>query len=300
MTSPAPSQASTAKLAGLLWGLLAVSLWAGSFILTRLGVKTTLNPFDIIALRFGFAGLVMLPFILRHGFAFRQLGPLGFLLLVAGTGAPYALLTAVGLKFAPAGQAAALNPGFMTAIVAVVGALFFQQRLAILQWSSVAIILIGCLLISGANVASEQGIGHGFFLCAAALWAAYVFVIRGTTLSALQMTAISAVTSMLIYLPIYALFLPHSLASAPWSDIILQATYQGGITTVLGLYAFNRALVLLGPTLGSALSSLIPVITLVMGVLMLGEHPGPSDLIAAFLITAGVAALSLSRKPQSS
>lgn len=92
-------------------GLSGVLVWSGSFVLTRFGFKTALTPFDIIALRFGVAGLVLLPVVLMKGFGFRKLGPLGFVLLVSGAGVPYALLTTCGLQYAPASHAAALIPG---------------------------------------------------------------------------------------------------------------------------------------------------------------------------------------------
>lgn len=287
------SKGRAPKVLGLAWGLLGVGLWAGSFVLTRLGVKTTLNPYDIIALRFGFAGIILLPAIAKGGFAFRRLGWIGSTVLIAGSGAPYALLSAVGLKFAPASQAAALIPGFMTAIVAILGTVLLHERLMRWQWVSVGAILTGCLLISGMSAANEEGIGHAIFLCAAILWAGYVFVLRQTGLSALHATAISAVASAIGYLPIYAVFLPHAIDHAPWPDIVLQAVYQGGFTTVVGLLAFNQAVRLLGATGGSALSSLIPVVTLALGAMLLGEMPGPLDLFAAGLITGGVASLAL-------
>ena len=280
---------------GLGWGLLGVGLWAGSFVLTRLGVKTTLNPYDIIALRFGFAGIVLLPVIARQGFGFASLGWTGFIVLIAGSGAPYALLSAIGLKFAPASQAAALIPGFMTAIVAALGAVLLHERITRLQWASIGAIMAGCLLISGISTTHEEIIGHAIFLCAAVLWAGYVLVLRKTGLSPLHATGISAVASAIGYLPIYAAFLPHAIDHAPWSDSVLQAVYQGGLTTVIGLIAFNQAVRYLGATGGAALSSLIPVVTLVFGAMLLGEKPEPLDLLAACLITIGVASLAFLR-----
>jgi drug/metabolite transporter (DMT)-like permease len=294
----APSGAPGSRIQGVAWGLIGVFLWAGSFILTRLGVRTSLNPYDLIALRFGFAGAVLLPVVAKRGFAFEALGGTGFVMLVAGSGAPYALLCAIGLAFAPASQAAALIPGFMTAIVALLGALLLRERLAPLHWASVATILAGCLLVGGRSAGPEESLGHAIFLGAALLWAGYVIVLRRSGLSALQATAIAAVASAIGYLPIYAAFLPHAIGHAPWPDLLLQAVYQGGLTTVLGLLAFNQAVRLLGATGGSALSSLIPVVTLGLGAVLLGERPGPTDLLAACLITGGVASLALSGRPR--
>src|SRR5689334_3189650 len=56
----------TAFLPGVLWGLAAVLIWAGWWVLTRFSVTGSLRATDLAALRFGLAGLVMLPVFLRH------------------------------------------------------------------------------------------------------------------------------------------------------------------------------------------------------------------------------------------
>jgi hypothetical protein len=48
---------------------LAIAIWAGWLVVMRLGVTTRLSAPDLTALRFATAGLVLLPIVLRHGFA---------------------------------------------------------------------------------------------------------------------------------------------------------------------------------------------------------------------------------------
>ena len=44
---------------GALYGLAAVSIWSGWIVVARLGLQTSLTPWDIAALRFGVAGLLL-------------------------------------------------------------------------------------------------------------------------------------------------------------------------------------------------------------------------------------------------
>jgi drug/metabolite transporter (DMT)-like permease len=288
-----PTLSTSDTLRGLAWGLSGVLVWSGSFVLTRFGFKTALTPFDIIALRFGVAGLVLLPVVVLKGFGFRQLGLLGFVLLVSGAGAPYALMTAYGLQFAPASHAAALIPGIMTVLVAILGVVLLEERLAMSRWLGVALILIGSMLIAGlSQLGGQEMIGHIAFFAAALIWAIYVMVFRSKGMDGLHATAISAVASALFYLPIYALFLPKGLGATSWGDITLQGFYQGVLTSAFGVFAFNRAVVLLGTAAGAALSALIPVITLFLALVLLGEVPGFADTLAALLISVGVLALN--------
>ena len=77
--------------------------------MTRLAVTTGLDAWDIPALRFGVAGLILLPIVMRRGLAFDRLRWSGLTGLIVGTGAPYAPVVAMGLRFAPAYDAGALD-----------------------------------------------------------------------------------------------------------------------------------------------------------------------------------------------
>lgn len=297
---PVPRLPNT-RIQGLAWGLSGVVLWSGSFVLTRVGFKSALNPYDLIALRFFFGGLLLLPVIIRQGVALKRLGLLGLVILVAGSGAPYGLLSSTGLQFAPASHAAALIPGPMAAMVALFGSLFLSEKLSRQRWGGVALILFGSVLISGMLTVDgtkmlSQLPGHILFLMAAFVWACYVIVMRRSQLPALHATAIATVLSAIFYLPIYIVALPKGIGHTQWSDIIVQMVYQGALTTVVGLLAFNRAVTLLGAAAASALPALIPVVTLVLGLVFLHEVPGPTDIAAACLIAGGVWVLTGSRR----
>src|ERR1700741_4656547 len=84
---------------GALYGLAAVSIWAGNIVVAGLGLRSSLTPWDISAVRFGVAGLLLLPFLLRVGVAFDRLGWIGLAALVLG-GAPTVVLANYGIVFA--------------------------------------------------------------------------------------------------------------------------------------------------------------------------------------------------------
>lgn len=288
--------AAPSRLSALIWGLFGVLIWSGSFVLTRFGVQSSLTAYDIIALRFGTGGLLLAPFLFKSGLGLERLGIKGFILLVVGAGAPYALLTAIGLRFAPAAQAAALIPGIMTVLVAIFGTILLREKLYARSWAGIGLILTGAILIASQSLGAGQYWGHLAFFIAAILWAAYVITLRGSGISALQATAIAAVTSAIFYLPVYFVALDSHLSTAPWSNIITQAMYQGVLTTVVGLVAFNRAVAGLGAAAGAALSSLIPVATLILALIFLNEIPGTNEIIAIALIIGGVLCLTYIRK----
>src|SRR5262245_52118553 len=117
---------SSAYTRGALYGLAAVSIWAGNIVVAGLGLRSSLTPWDIAALRFLVAGLGLLPFLLHRGCAFDRLGWIGLAALVLG-GAPTVVLTNYGLLFAPAAHAGALFPGVMPLMVAILAAVILKE-----------------------------------------------------------------------------------------------------------------------------------------------------------------------------
>ena len=61
------SQATSEYMRGVLYGLAAVSIWAGFIVVARLGIKTSLRPWDIAAIRFTVSGSLLLPYAIRKG-----------------------------------------------------------------------------------------------------------------------------------------------------------------------------------------------------------------------------------------
>src|SRR3954453_53503 len=113
-------------LRGAAYGLAAVSIWSGWIVVARLGLKSSLTPWDIAALRFGVAGLLLLPYVRSRGLAIDRLGWIGLAAIVLGGGAPV-LLANAGLLFAPAAHAGALFPGVMPLAVAILAAAILHE-----------------------------------------------------------------------------------------------------------------------------------------------------------------------------
>src|SRR5882757_8443764 len=172
---------------GALYGLAAVSIWSGWIVVARLGLQTSLTPWDIAALRFGVAGLLLLPYILSKGLALKRLGWIGLSAIVLGGGAPV-LLANAGLLFAPAAHAGALFPGVMPLAVAILAALILHEPFTDAKKIGFVLILLGAIGVTwgtGAAVDSWQTIGHALFLGSAVAWACYTVAMRRARLDGL-------------------------------------------------------------------------------------------------------------------
>jgi drug/metabolite transporter (DMT)-like permease len=279
---------------GALFGLAAVSIWAGNIVVAGLGLRASLTPWDISAIRFSVAGIVLIPHLIRKGLALDRLGWIGLVALVLG-GAPTVLLANAGLLFAPASHAGALFPGVMPLMVAILAAAILQEAFTRQKWVGFALIATGVIAIvwgSGATIGTAQSIGHVLFLGSALAFACYTVAMRRARLDGLHAAAISAVGSMLIYMPAYAVVAGGSVFDAPPSAVALQALVQGLLTAVLSYIVYGRAVSILGASSGAAFAASCPAMTALMAIPVLGEWPTAMDWIAIISISAGVYVVS--------
>src|SRR5690242_18171957 len=92
---------------GLLCALCLLGIWAAYILLTRLSVRTSFAPPDLLALRVGIGGLLMLPWFMRRGLGHLMLSQGVALALTAGIG--FGALSYAGFVFAPVVHASALQ-----------------------------------------------------------------------------------------------------------------------------------------------------------------------------------------------
>jgi drug/metabolite transporter (DMT)-like permease len=279
---------------GAFYGLVAVSIWAAFIVVSRLGVGTTLTPWDVAAIRFAVAGALLFPHVIRKGLALDRLGCIGIVAIVLA-GAPMVLLVNVGLLFAPAAHAGALFPGMMPLMVALLAAVILKETLTSQKTVGLALIVLGAIgivWITGGAIGTKQNLGHALFLAAGFVWACYTVAMRRARLDGLHAAAIAAVGSLVLYLPAYALIAGTGVFDAPPFDIALQAVVQGVLTAIVALLLYGRMVGLLGATSGAAFVALTPAVTALMGIPILGEWPSAVDWVAVAMISVGVYAVS--------
>jgi drug/metabolite transporter (DMT)-like permease len=280
---------------GALYGLSAVCIWAAFIVVSRLGVRTSLTPWDVAAIRFGTAGVLLLPYFMKKGFAVDRLGWIGVAAISVGCGAPMVLLVNAGLLFAPAAHGGALFPGVMPLMVAILAAIVLKEALTPQKNVGLLLIVLGAIVIvwaSGGTLGTRQNIGHVLFLCAGLAWAGYTVAMRRARLDGLHAAAIAAVASLILYVPIYAAVSGASLLKAPLADVALQALVQGVLTAIVALLLYGRMVGILGATAGAAFVALTPATTALLAIPVLGEWPSAIDWIAITVISAGVYLLS--------
>jgi len=276
---------------GCALALLAVAIWSGWLVITRVAVTSTLTAEDLAALRFGSAGLILLPIVWRRGLARDHFGWRGLGLIVICAGAPYVLLASHGLALATAAEAGVLIPGTIPLFVALISAFTLRERIGRIARFGLGLIVAGVALIVVPAVLEAAGwqlLGYAICLVSAVMWAAYTIESRRVGVDALHLTAIIMVISGALFLPIYLLLPGQRLWEASGPEFWVQLIYQGPLTGIVALLVYTRAVALLGATRASAFTALLPLSALLLAIPVVGEWPTLGNAIGAVLAALGV------------
>ena len=265
---------SPSYLKGAVFGLAAVSIWAGWSAMTRLAVTTSLDAWDIPALRFGVAGLLLSPILIRRGLARDRLGWLGLAGIIVGQGAPYVLVAALGLRFAPAADLGALSPGCMPLFVALIATTILGGKPLTTQKCGLSLILAGALIMIGGHGSAwnaSRTFGDAAFLMAGFLTACFTLIMRQAKLDPLHAAALVSTGSLVIYAPLYFALRGTRLVQVPLADVGVQVFFQGVVVSIVALVLYGRVVAILGASGGSAFGALVPALSALFAVPLVGN-----------------------------
>ncbi len=286
---------SDARL-GMLFALGAAAIWGGALAVTRHGVsgEAPLSPADIAMLRFAGPALLLLPVLCRAWPRLRRVPVAVLAVLLLGGGAPFVLVAGSGLGIAGAAEAGALLPGLVPLCVAVASRLFGER---IGTGGLAGLVLIGAsaaglVLPSVFSGAEDRAAGHALLLAAALLAAGYTIALRRSGLGPWEAAAFVSVGSVIGLAPFYLTVLEPGVAAAPWAVIGLQAGFQGIASGVLAPVAFAAAVQRLGASQAAAFGSLSPGAACIGGLVLLGEMPSTSAMMAILATGAGIALMA--------
>ena len=270
----------------------ATFLWASSFI----ALKTAFTVYDPMVVIFG-RMIIALIFILlflkplrniqfrKHDFKY---------LLFLGFCEPclYFVFEAIALKNTSASQA-----GMVTAtlplIVAIPAWFFLKEEMTARKILGFTLAVGGVVLLSIGSDVTENAPNplFGNFMEFMAMVAAsgYIITMRylSTSYSSLFVTSFQAFIGSIFFLPLLAL--PTTTLPTSFEILPVLAIIYLGIFVTFGAYgSYNYAISKIPASQATAFINLIPVFTLVMGVLILGDKLTLMQGIAIVIVFLGI------------
>lgn len=254
-------------------------------------MTANLSPFDLALLRFAVPAVLFLPAVLREGLRVGDSPWRRAVLLTFLGGAPYALISAGGLVYAPASHAGVLLPGTMPLFTAVLGWILLKESLTPARIGGFLLIVLGGALVGWQGLSvpvAGQWKGDILFLVAALTWAGFTIALRAWQVTPLRAVGLVSVLSVAFYLPPYLLSGISRLTEAPVDELVLQIVYQGLFAGIIAVIAYTRAVNLLGAGRAAVFAGLVPCLAAFLAIPLLGETIGWIEAGGIAVVSIGI------------
>jgi drug/metabolite transporter (DMT)-like permease len=267
-----------------------IVLWSSGYVVGALAIEVA-DPLPLLAVRFTLAALLLAPLALRHGrwrgAPLGKLAVVGLLLQVVQFGCVYGGLS-LGV---PAGLSAlvilGLSPLATTGLAIATG----QERSDGRLWAGLGIGVAGVAISLAPELSSAEvtaGVGLTV-LGMAGLVGGTVLQKRWGGLADPSVTvAVQSVTAAVTLAPLVAIF-GGRFDVGP--KLVWSLAWVAGIMGVLALNVFIEVLRRHPASTAAALLLLVPAVTAIASVPVLGEALHPASVVGMLVAMAGVAAV---------
>lgn len=271
------------NIQGYIFTIITMVIWGSFSLLSRVSAKWNIQIWDLLALRFAIAGLILLPILYykkdyRFLFDYRSV----ILALVGSIG--YCSLVYSGFYYSPVVHGVILLNGLFPIFAAIMAFVFLKQPFDKHTKISMTIISITfavmCFLI--LKVDYHFNIGDLFFIGSAICWASFSILLRKWTFTAWQAMVSLAIWSAILYLPVYFLFVTPKLAQVEWHHLAIQTTFHSVIVVIVATLTYAKAVEKIGIFKAGTIANIAPFAAAILAVPLLNE-PLNSVMICGLL-----------------
>lgn len=270
----------------------AMALWASSFIALKLAF-TAYHPMVVIFGRMITACIGFMPFVgmVRRNVPRKEDVPT-ILFMLACEPCLYFLFEAAALKNTSASQAGMIT-AMLPLMVAIAAGLYLKERISVKTVLGFLVAIIGACLLSLAaasnHAAPNPVLGNFYEFMAMVCATGYTISLKRlcARYEPLFLTALQACAGSVFFLPF--LFLPTTELPVRFEPVPgLSILYLGFFVTMGAYGLYNFAVSRVPASQAAAFVNLIPVLTVILGWVILGERFTPLQYAASALVIAGV------------
>lgn len=276
--------------------LLTVLFWSGNFVMGR-WIHPEIPPVTLAFLRWTLALVILLPFTLREVYRQRDvirqnLKMLALLALLSVTN--FNIFLYISLNTSPVANAALINSTIPIFIV-IISWVGFRRGISLIQGIGIALSLSGLVfIVLKGDLAALRAIrflrGDLWALSAALSWAVYTVLLRHypVALDPVSFLTVIIIIGVVFIFPVYLgeLFSGARANFTPAS--IGGICYLALFPSILSYLFWNRGIRMVGPTRTGVFIHLLPVFSIILAMIFLGEPLKMFHLIGACLIFSGI------------
>jgi drug/metabolite transporter (DMT)-like permease len=277
---------------GFFAAIFTVLIWASFMLVTRLSLQGNFTVEEIITLRLLPAFLIMSPFMFKLGVIPHKLRWPKAIILMFGASAITPYLIAGGLVYAPVSDGGALAPGVLPFWTALAAYIIIGEKPSVLRWVGLVMIMGGAMVVGLWQILMGTGDGswkgHIMFLAGAGIWAVHSVFFKQSGLSPTQALVIGTFWGTVFFVPVLFLTGNVSFETVGVQNIIVMIILQGFVMGIFAMLLFSYAVQFLGASETAAFGALIPIISLIGGVVLLNETVPAFKLAGIVLVSIGV------------
>lgn len=277
------------RVLGIALALASAASFGVMPVLAKIAYDDGAEPVAVLAVRFALAAVVLLAVARAVGQPLPRGRNLLALALLGGVGyVSQSLCYFFALERISAGLTALLLY-FYPALVVVLAAALGRRRPRPVALVCVALATLGTALTIGPVQVGQAG-GVALGLAAALLYALYILASSRVQGVGSFAAAATVLTAGAVSFNLLALLTRPAYPQAPGAWLALVGVAFFG--TVVAVTTFFAALALLGPSDTSVVSTVEPVVSVVVAALVLGEQLGPVQVAGGVVVLAAVAVLA--------
>ncbi|MDD7307160.1 MAG: DMT family transporter [Eubacteriales bacterium] len=287
--------------------VIAALVWSGAFIAGKFAVPYV-PAFTLTFLRFLISSAVLYPVMKLYNRAHpkdnfkltKKYIPLFLFNGIVGMLGYHALFF-TALKYTSAINSSiigAMNP----IVTTVIASITMKQKTPPVQTAGIALSFTGVVLtITGDNLSMLTSFdfnrGDIFMAAAVICWASYAVMskAKGAEVPPLALTFYSFVFCTITLIPFVIWEHPWTLEKIPVSAI-LAIIFMAVFSSVIGYMLQQIAIKKIGASKSSIFVNLVPVFSIILSVIILGEELIPVKIFTSLLIIAGVCICQMSGK----
>lgn len=290
------------KINGIIYTVLSSAAFGVMPIFAKIAYSGGANAITVLFLRFFLAALIILPYIVVTKKDFKinraQLVHIIFLAIIGYTATTYTLF--ISYNYISVGLSTTLH-FIYPVIVTVFAVILYKEKLYWRKILALALSVLGIYLLVGGGDVVINFKGVGFAILSGCFYAYYIVGVSHSEVNKIDTFVLTFYLAAIAALSLLIMGMINGQLDFNMESYSFLAS--GGIalvSTVLALTMFLKGIKIIGPSSAAILSTLEPIVSIILGVLVLKEQLSITIVMGCVLILFSVIILTLGQRKQHS
>jgi drug/metabolite transporter (DMT)-like permease len=281
--------------------LTAVLFWGSSFVAVKI-VLQSIPPSAYMFLRFAAASLIFIIILNKKGLKkLTRKNHLSLAAIAFFEPGLYFIFETAGIQRTSASSASIIIAA-VPAVVALSAAVFLNEKISLKSGVGIVLSISGVFLLTlferGSGGSSSTLTGNLFVFLAVLSAAAYMIIVRKVApgLTTLQITGWQIIYGTIFFLP----FFIKDFANIPWnsisSDSLSALIFLILFATIIAFMSYNFALTKIPASKAALFINGIPVVTVIVSAIVLGERISLIQIMGGLIIISGVTLANIEKQ----